>query len=167
MAPRAPADDASDLLRTLAHHDAEITTLAEQVKGVQSDLHDIKSDMSRGFASIGAQLSKLEGSKGPGLGQIVGVVASGGAVVAMIAAAITVLVSSQLSPDITKLKTEASRTEKALELREHQERQELTELRKARDDNHAADIRAIGKSLRALEARMGWANGTEINKPGK
>ena len=158
----------ADLLRTITQHDAEISNLTGRVASVESVIKVMSHDMNRGFAEIGNKLAEIKGAKGPGLGQVIGVVAAGCAVVGMCAGAITILVTSFVSPDITKLRTEAVRTERALDLREQQERQELTDLRKAQAQNHADDIRAIGKALRVIESRIDarqWAGGTEIVKP--
>lgn len=147
------AEISTDFVRTLAHHDAEIASLGGRMTGVENEVRALGATVGKGFQEIMDRLSTFESQRGPGLGSILGFVATGGAVVGMSAAAITVLVTSFVSPPITKLEGQVARLTYYVERREEADRQDWIELRRARDRDTADDIRSLGKTVRQLETR--------------
>lgn len=150
MATKAAGED---LFRTLIHHDAEIASLGGRVTGVETEVRNLGATVSKGFAEILDRLSTFESQRGPGLASLLGIVATGGAVVAMASAAITVLVTSFVSPPITKLESQVQRLTYYVERREEVDRQDAIELRRSRDKDTADDIKALSKMFRSLETR--------------
>lgn len=147
------ADFGSDLLKTLAHHDAEIISLGNRMGGVETSVRQLASDVNKGFTTIADRLSAFDSQRGPGLGSILGFVATGGAVVGMSAAAITVLVTSFVSPPITRLEGQVQRLTYYVDRREEVDRQDFIELRRATAKGVADDIQRLEKTLRQIETR--------------
>ena len=149
-----------DLVQTLAHHDAEITALGNRMGGVETMLHDVKSDVGKGFAALADRfvvltdrINSFESTKGPGLGSILGFIATGGVVIAMSAGAITVLVTSFVSPPITRLEGQVASLRYYVDRREELDRNDLIELRRNRDKSVNEDIASLGKIIRQIETR--------------
>ena len=147
------ADFGSDLLKTLAHHDAEIISLGNRMGGVEASVRQLAADVNKGFAAIADRLSAFDSKQGPGLGSILGFVATGGAVVGMSAAAITVLVTSFVSPPITRLEGQVQRLTYYVDRREEVDRQDFIELRRSTAKGVADDISRLEKALRQIEMR--------------
>lgn len=146
-------DFGSDLLKTLAHHDAEIISLGNRMGGVETSVRNLAADVNKGFAAIADRLSAFDSQRGPGLGSILGFVATGGAVVGMSAAAITVLVTSFVSPPITRLEGQVQRLTYYVDRREEVDRQDFIELRRSTAKGVADDIQRLEKALRQIETR--------------
>lgn len=138
---------------TLAHHDSEIKNLGKRMGGIEEEVRNLNATIQTGFASVGERLSTINSERGPGLGSILGFVATGGAIVGMSAAAITVLVTSFVSPPITKLEERFAKLNHYVERREEVDRQDYIELRRLRDRAVSDDIRQIEKQLRQIEQR--------------
>ncbi len=140
-----------DFTKELARHDAAIDSLSNRMGGVEKNLRNLTDDVKSGFATISNALAKMEGSKGPSLGQILGVVATGGAIIAMSAGAITMLVSAMLSPQITRLTTLVEQHAQTLSLIEKEQRDEYRDLKRAAQ-------RSSSDRVAELERRMSFTS---------
>lgn len=146
-------DVSADLAVTLAHHDAEIESLGKRMGGIEEEVCNLSAAIQKGFANVGERLSTINSERGPGIGNIMTFVATGGAIVAMASGAITVLVTSFVSPPVTKLQGEVSRLTYYVDRREEVDRQDYIELRRLRDRSVSDDIRTLEKQLRQIEQR--------------
>lgn len=137
----------------LAHHDAKISSLDDRMSGVEKSLHSVSESLSRGFAAINDRLGSFENSRGPGIQSIMGLVAIGGSIVGMSAAAITFLVTSYVSPPITRLEGQVASLRYYVDRREELDRSDLIDLRRNRDKSVNEDIAQLGKMIRQIETR--------------
>ena len=149
--------EGADVYRVLAHHDQQLGSLTTEVATIKVSL----SEHGAILQEIRGALGDLKGSRGPGIGAIIKGVAGGGAIVAMSAAAITVLVTSFVAPDVTKLKTEGARTERYIEHQEASERKELTDYRRKEAARIDRSLDAMASSISELKARSGWTSHVE------
>lgn len=143
----------SDLLKTLAHHDAEIASFGGRITVVENAVSNLSDTVQKGFAGILERLSTMDSKRGPGFGAVLGWIAMGGGVISMSAAAITVLVTSFVSPPITRLEEKVVRLSHYVDRREEVDRQDYIELRRLRDRAVSDDILRIEKQLRQIEQR--------------
>lgn len=146
-----------DLASTIAHHDAEIVTLGNRMSGVEQGVKSLEGTVQSGFSAISSSLAEMRGRTGPSLGTVVGTVAAGGAVVAMIAGAITILVQSTLSPELTELKDAARMLSRDHETRIARESKELQDLREDRRDRIESDVKAVAEQIEGLKEQTRWA----------
>lgn len=143
----------SDLLKTLAHHDAEIASFGGRITVVENAVSNLSDTVQKGFAGILERLSTMDSKRGPGFGAVLGWIAMGGGVISMSAASITVLVTSFVSPPITRLEERVSSIKYYVDRREEVDRQDYIELRRLRDRSVSDDIRTLEKQLRQIEQR--------------
>jgi hypothetical protein len=145
-----------DLASTLAHHDAEIVTLGGRMTGVEQGMRSLEGTVQSGFGQISNTLAEMRGKSGPGLGDILKVVLSGGAIVGMSAAAITMLVNSFIKPELTQLKDSSVVLSSDYEARLSADRAELQRLREMRKDKIEGDVAELQKTIERLEEKLGW-----------
>lgn len=160
--PKPPID--FDLASTLAHHDAGITNLENRMTGVEQGMRSLEGVVQTGFSHLSNTLSEIRGRTGPGLGDILKVVATGGAVVAMASAAITMLVQSFISPELTELKDSARLFSRDHEARLSRDMDELRDLREARKDRIESEVGSLLSEVQAMKEKMGWA--PEVRRAG-
>lgn len=168
----------SDLDSTLAHHDAAIDSLSTRMVGVESGLRSLHGEVHSGFVKVSDKFSGLDASfaeiktliarseakQGPGLGDVMKLVAMGGAIVGMAAAAITMLVTSFVSPELTNLKDTADVLSKDHDARVAMEREELAALRNQRRDRFETNLDQLSAIVVDLQQRLGW-QATVTQKP--
>ena len=147
----------ASLTKELAHHDAAIETMSEHIGRVDATVTTLAGDVRIGFAEIGKQLAKTEGQRGPSFGSVMGLVALGGTIVGMSAAAITFLVVAIVSPDITKLKERGESHHSALEQTDREMRDEYRDMKRA-------EQRRLYDRLDRFEQRMGWTARVDTEK---
>lgn len=102
-----PSDD---LRMVVAGHQRSITDLGQRIAGLESglmtvhrDIANVQTDMKTGFTDVMGMMREHKAEQGPKFGEIIKMVLSGGALISMSAAAITILVTSFVSPDLTAL----------------------------------------------------------------
>lgn len=115
----------ADVHKTLLHHDQKIVRLEGQVTAVQISV----DKLADAFYAVRDQLVAANAQVRPGIRETLGVVALGGGIVSMMAAAVTFLVVSYVAPQITEIRGDASAREVRLQLLEADRNQEYTELR--------------------------------------
>lgn len=168
MATRADKD--IDVSSIIAHHDAEISNLGGRMDGVEMGLRSLHGEVHSGFTKVADRFSSMDGSfakienlivkseakQGPAFGDLLKIIATGGAIVAMSAAAITMLVQSFISPDLTNLRDMSSMLSKEHDIRITQDAQELRRLREDRKDKIEKDIETLSDVVTDLRERLGW-----------
>lgn len=153
-----------DLISTLAHHDAAISTLGGRMTGVEAGLTSLQSEVSDldhkvgdGFAQLSSLVRENQAGKGPGMAEVLKVVATGGAVLAMSATAITVLVTSFTAPQLTKLESKADGLERDNDARLEAERNELQRLREQRRDRLETKLDELMGEVSGLKEKYQWS----------
>lgn len=136
----------TDIHKVLRHHDQQLASLTTEVNGVKATL----SEHSTILREIRGALSDIGNRQGPGFKEILGVVALGGGVISMVAAGITVLVVSIFQPGLSAMDTRVSYIEQNIAEKREDERKELAEYRKQREQN-------TRQRMDAIEDRMRWA----------
>lgn len=155
--PRPKAQIDFDLASTIAHHDAEIVNLGGRMTGVEQGMKSLESTVQNGFGQISNTLAEMRGKAGPGLGDLLKVIATGGVIVGMSAAAITMLVNSFISPQLTELKDATVLLTKDREARVSREDEELSKLREARKEKIEKELGSLVKKIEEIEDRVGWS----------
>jgi len=154
MASKLASTD--DLRGTLAHHDAAIQQLSTRVSHVETAIETGFAKAGDNFNELKSMLAKTEGQKGPGLGEIMKVIATGGAIVGMSAAGITMLVTSFVTPELTDLKGSTKVLASDHDARLDLERAELAALREKRRLEVETRLDELSKDLGGLKERFGW-----------
>ena len=101
-------------------------------------------------------LARTEGEKGPGMREIMKIVATGGALVGMSAAAITMLVTSFVKPELTDLQGQTKVLASEYDARADTERAELVALREKRRAEVEQRLEELAKNVDGLKERFGW-----------
>lgn len=154
MASKLASTD--DLRGTLAHHDAAIQQLSTRVSHVETAIETGFAKASDNFNELKGLLARNDAKQGPGLGEIMKVVATGGAIVGMSAAAITMLVTSFVAPELTDLKGSTKVLASDHDARLDLERAELAALREKRRLEVETRLDELSKDLGGLKERFGW-----------
>lgn len=174
-------DSFSGIQKTLAHHDGMIGNLAGRMSGVESGLNSAVSmiremrdemvrtrdsataemlrnreETNKGFESLRIDIGNMKSEQGPGIGKMLSFLVAGAALIGMAAGGITILVTSFVSPDITKLKADNTTQQQALDLADKQMREEYRDLKRAAD-------RRLIERLERIEERIGtYASGWSV-----
>lgn len=127
------------LINQVAHHDAALSAFGSRMSAVEGTLSHVQdkvmaldSKMSAGFGSLESLIRENRASQGPRMGEILKGVATGGAIIAMSAGAITMLVTSFVKPELVTLQQTTTELKKADQDREALEKAELLALRERR-----------------------------------
>jgi hypothetical protein len=127
------------LINQIAHHDAAIGALSSRMTGVESTLAHVQdkvmgldSKVSTGFSSLESLVREGKASQGPGLPEMLKGVATGGAIVGMSAAAITMLVTSFVKPELVTLQQATHDLKAREEIRSAAERSEYSAIKDRR-----------------------------------
>lgn len=159
------------LVNQLAHHDAAIGALGSRMSGVESALShvqdkvsDLDGKVSEGFGSLESLIRENKASQGPGIYDLMKGVATGGAIVAMSAAAITMLVTSFVAPELTSLKERTGVLSTDLTHRAEGDRQELLSLRNQQRDLIDNKLLDLNRMIVDLQGRIGWVTKVEPSK---
>lgn len=98
------------LVNQLAHHDAAIGALSSRMTGVEASLTHVQervgaldNKVSAGFSGLEALIRESRATQGPSMPDVLKGLVTGGALIAMSAGAITVLVTSFVNPDLVAL----------------------------------------------------------------
>ena len=158
----AMSKSTDDLRNTLAHHDAAIGQLSTRVSHVETAIETGFAKSNDNFAEIKGLLAQNAAQTGPGLGEIMKVIATGGAIVGMSAAAITMLVTSFVTPELTGIKGTTSVLAKDHEARIEYDREELTKYRDKRRQEVDERLNEMAKNLEVIKERFGWQ--AKVNK---
>lgn len=129
------------LVNQLAHHDAAIGALSSRMTGVEATLGHVQekvgaldSKLTTGFSAVESLIRENRAAQGPGLADLLRGVATGGAIVGMSAAAITMLVTSFVEPKLVAVQKVSEYLVKQENERSNAELNELYQLRDRRRD---------------------------------
>lgn len=133
---KSEMSDHSRLVIQSAENAAAIGVLGSRVTGVESTLSHVQdkvmsldSKVSSGFSSIESLIRENKAGQGPGLSDILRGVATGGAIIAMSAGAITMLVTSFVKPDLVALQQVTDNLRMREDSRREAERRELLDMK--------------------------------------
>lgn len=140
----------ADIHNVLRHHEQQLGTLTTEVGGIKSTLRDQGSVLS----DIRGSLHELKGKQGPGIGNVLGLVALAGTIISMISGGIIILVTSYMSPVTTKLQLTADQHETFISKLETERDDDLKEFRRQRRTD-------LNDRLSAIEDKLAWAARTE------
>lgn len=148
--------DNADLRALFAHHDVEIGALATRVGKVEQTIDSGFAKVSENFIKLEGIIIRSDAKQGPGIADVMKGVATGGAIIAMSAAAITMLVQSFISPDLTQLKDVSTVLSTDHNSRLEAERAELQRLREMRKDKIEGDVTQLQAQIEKLEEKFQW-----------
>lgn len=157
------------LVNQIAHHDAAIGSLSSRMTGVESTLSHLQdrvmgldSKVSAGFGSLESLIREGKAGQGPTFAEILKGIATGGAIVAMSAGAITMLVTSFVKPDLVQLQIKTDKLSASDEMRAASEKAELLALRERRREQIDKTMEKLSDQTFRLDGA--WA--TETKKGG-
>jgi hypothetical protein len=151
----------SDIAQRLSSHDFEIHALGTRMGSVEGKVDRLGTSMSMGFDEIKGLLSEQKEKQGPGLKEVLLLVSVSGALIGMAAAAITTLVTSFVTPEITTLKDTTVVLSKDHDARIAAEREELARLRENRKTALEAQMDEINARIEKLQSKADWATRIE------
>jgi hypothetical protein len=129
---------------------SRVTSLESTLSHVQDKVMSLDSKVASGFSTLESLIREGKAGQGPGLAEILKGVATGGAIIAMSAGAITMLVTSFVKPELVEITATVDQLQKIDTQRSEAERQELLALRERRRQ-------MIDEQLKDLADRDGWA----------
>jgi predicted nucleic acid-binding Zn-ribbon protein len=148
---------AGEYISTLAKHESEIHSLGTRVGSVEHKLDQLGTQVTAGFAEIKEMFGRSEATKGPPVYDVLKIAAIGGTLIAMSAGAITVLVTSFVAPDLTKLAAKTDALQGYTEADKAEARAEYLALKHEKSENLDKRLQSLGDELDALRARFAWA----------
>jgi hypothetical protein len=158
--------DHSRLVIQSAENAAAIGVLGSRVTGVESTLSHVQdkvmsldSKVASGFSTIESLIRENKASQGPGLPDILKGVATGGAIIAMSAGAITMLVTSFVKPDLVALQQVTDNLRTREDARREAERRELLDMKEERQKQINQAIEKL--SDQALRLNGAWTTETK------
>lgn len=159
------------LINQVAHHDAALGAFGSRMSAVEGTLAHVQDkvnslDMkvSSGFASVESLIRENKAGQGPSLGELLKGVATGGAVIAMSAGAITMMVTSFVEPKLTMLAKTTEMLEQKEALRRASEVDEHTALKERRREYIDDTLKLLSGQAFKLRGLMPWE--TETRKAG-
>lgn len=147
------AHEIGEVFQTLHRHDGQLKMLQVEVTGIKSDLKDQRGILE----DIKGALLDTKAKQGPGIGQILTIIATGGAVIGMSAAAITTLVTSFVAPDLTRLRTEVAGQQQVIEQIQKDRVDEYRSLKLGADRRFEERLRRTEERLTSFPS-AGWAS---------
>lgn len=143
----------SDIQSVMRHYDGQIASLNNEVSGIKGVLSEHGSILNE----IRGALGDLKVRQGPGMGSMMKVLVAGGALIAMSAGAITVLVTSFVAPDITKLMTEGVANSRYIQHQEQSDRKELADFRRKSADRLEQRLEMLAGAINELGRKQAWS----------
>lgn len=167
----ATIQNEQELRDAVINHEAAISSLGGRIQGVEdglktvhADIASVKSDMGVGFNAVMSEIRQNKAELGPRFGDLLKYIAIGGGLVGMSAAAITVLVTSFVAPDITALKTHSTSYQRDFDARIDEARQELTAFRNKERERLRDEIDSLRGDLVGIREKIGWLGKVEAKR---
>jgi predicted nucleic acid-binding Zn-ribbon protein len=161
-----PKVDHESIRSKLDNHDVLIGHLDKRVQSVETSIKtldsniktlDVKIDKVGGDVSeLKNMFSEQKGKQGLGTVENIRVVAMGGSIVAMSAAAIGFLVHAYNAPTITRLETSQTAVDRSVQRRDEREQAELVALRKKDAERNEQAIATLKEAIEELKVKVGW-----------
>lgn len=141
------ADDG--LLKWRAEVDQQLGIMSSEINGIKSTLRDINQLVGKIFST----LDEIKGKQGPGIGQMLTVILCGCGIIGAAASAITILVTSMISPQLTRLETQSEQHKVLLNALLDERKDELARLK----DAAKQELERRLKRLESSESLLTWA----------
>lgn len=142
----------SGLLKWRAEVDQQLGIMSSEINGIKATLRDINQLVGKIFST----LDEIKGKQGPGFGQMLTIGLCGCGIIGAAAAAITTLVTSIISPQLTRLETTAEQQQVLLNALLNQEKDDYRRLK----DAASAELE---RRLQRLEERLTWVPQVQTN----
>jgi hypothetical protein len=152
MTTSRPKVDHESIRAKLDHHDVMIGHLDKRVQSLDSKIDGVGG----GINDLKNMFAVQKGQQGLGTVENVRVIAMGGSIIGMSAAAIGFLVQAYNAPTITRLETNQEKVDQSWQRRDVQEQAELVALRKKDAERTEASISALKAAIEDLKVRVGW-----------
>jgi hypothetical protein len=159
MTTSRPKIDPESIRSKLDHHDVMIVHLDKRVQSVETSIKTLDSKIDGvggGINELKQMFAVQKGQQGLGTVENVRVIAMGGSIIGMSAAAIGFLVQAYNAPTITRLETNQEKVDQSWQRRDVQEQAELVALRKKDAERTEASISALKAAIEDLKVRVGW-----------
>ncbi len=103
-----------DWVRTLAHHDAEISNLSGRITGVEAGLKGLQTDVTHGFSDISSKIEKINARPSFEMSSILSIVKDAAVLVGAAVAAIIWVTTGQFSGTVARQDETNKLTERRL-----------------------------------------------------
>lgn len=101
-------------VRTLAHHDAEISNLSGRITGVEAGLKGLQTDVTHGFSDISSKIEKINARPSFEMSSILSIVKDAAVLVGAAVAAIIWVTTGQFSGTVARQDETNKLTERRL-----------------------------------------------------
>lgn len=133
--------------------DQQLGVLSTEVSGIKTQLRD----QGQMLGKIFSRLDEISGRQGPGIGEMLKIVLAGGGIVSLAAAAITVLVTSFVSPSITRLETQGQHHSSVVSQLLEERISEFHRLRAAEAERLETRLQKLERQVTAGANGLAWA----------
>jgi len=103
-----------DWVRTLAHHDAEISNLSGRITGVEAGLKGLQTDVTHGFSDISSKIEKINARPSFEVSNVLAIVKDAAVLVGAAVAAIIWVTTGQFSGTVARQDETNKLTERRL-----------------------------------------------------
>jgi archaellum component FlaC len=159
MTTSRPKIDHESIRSKLDHHDVMIGHLDRRVQSVESSIKTLDSKIDGvggGINELKNMFAVQKGQQGLGTVENVRVIAMGGSIIGMSAAAIGFLVQAYNAPTITRLETNQAKVDQSWQRRDVAEQAEMVALRKRDQERADSEIEKLKAAIEDLKVRVGW-----------
>lgn len=133
--------------------DQQLGVLTTEVSGIKAQLRDQGETLGKIFS----RLDEIRGKQGPGIGQVLTITLSGAGIVSLAAGAITVLVTSFVSPQITRLETQSHHHDAVVTQLLDERIYEFKRLKAAERAGVEERFRKLEEQVSQINAAAAWA----------
>jgi hypothetical protein len=152
MTTSRPKIDHESIRSKLDHHDVMIGHLDKRVQSLDSKIDGVGG----GINDLKNMFAVQKGQQGLGTVENVRVIAMGGSIIGMSAAAIGFLVQAYNAPTITRLETNQAKVDQSWQRRDVAEQAEMVALRKRDQERADSEIEKLKAAIEDLKVRVGW-----------
>jgi hypothetical protein len=145
-----------DLDRRMGRFENEMRTVQTDLKAVTLEVNKASVNSDKNFADLKNMIDTNQAKQGLGTVENIRVIAMGGSIVGMSAAAIGFLVQAYNAPTLTRLETSQTKVEQSSQRRDAQEQAELVALRKRDQERADSEFEKLKAAIEDLKVRVGW-----------
>lgn len=137
------------LLKWRAEVDQQLGVMTSEINGIKQAVRDQGQMLGKIFST----LDEIKGKQGPGIGQMLTISLAGCGIIGAAAAAITVLVTSIISPQLTRLETQGQQQNALLNTLLEERSGDYARLK----DSAREQLERRLQRLESAESRLSWA----------
>lgn len=137
------------LLKWRAEVDQQLGVMSSEINGIKQAVRD----QGQMLGKIFTRLDEISGKQGPGIAQVLGIVLAGCGIVGAAAGAVTILVTSMIAPQLTRLESQGDQHQTLLQALFDERKDDYSRLKDAATQSLEQRLR----NLESSESRLTWA----------